>query len=206
MKKVSLKISFLPVLIFLLVACAPAPSATPTARPTGAPPSPTGTPTAAPANPGLIAPPPLSFEAATYKDEANNFELDYPAGWTLIPKAQTGSRGSSAQVFSTEHLPTRGTRVSINVYQWDPKHDLAAYADHRRSAWEGSGSTVSSLPGGTLADGRERVSFIVQGPDKLKTFVQLTTLGDAYLEIAGEGDPALIQEIANTVRPLNFRP
>jgi hypothetical protein len=136
--------------------------------------------------------------------------LDYPSGWTLVPNKQIGSRGSTAQLFSpgstAEKLLVDGTRIGITVYLWDPKNDLAAYAANRKTAWEGGGSTIISETSGELADGRKQMSFTVQGPDKMQAFFLLTTLGENYLAISGDGNLKLIEEIALTTRPLNFKP
>jgi hypothetical protein len=146
-----------------------------------------------------------SFVSTIYKDEANGFELDYPAGWTLIPNHQIGSRGATAQLFSpgttAETLLAGGTRVSITVYEWDPKNDLASYVTHRKTAWDSSSAAIIKEAKGDLVDGRKEMHFIVGGPDKLQTYFLFTTVGEKYLEIAGDGDLALIEEIAHTLRP-----
>ncbi len=156
--------------------------------------------------PAAATAPALSFVPATYQDQANGFELEYPADWTSSPNTQIGSRGSQALLLSpgasAENLPDGATRITITIYQWDPKGDLTAYADHRKSAWEGSLSTVEQQLEGDLPGGRAAVDFVVRGPDGATTFVLLTTLGEQYLEIAGEGDLALVQEVAHTLRPL----
>jgi hypothetical protein len=147
----------------------------------------------------------ISFASKIYKDEANGFELDYPAAWTLIPNQQIGPRGATAQIFSpgtsAETLLPGGTRLSITVYAWDPKNDLASYVTHRRTAWDGSGAKVIMESKGDLVDGRKEMHFIVEAADKLQSFIMLTTVGDKYLEIAGDGDLALIKEISRTLRP-----
>jgi hypothetical protein len=147
----------------------------------------------------------ISFASKIYKDEANGFELDYPAAWSLIPNQQIGSRGATVQIFSpgtsAETLLPGGTRLSITVYAWDPKSDLASYVTHRKSAWDGSSARVIMEAKGDLADGRKEMHFIVEAADKLQSFFMFTTVGEKYLEIAGDGDLALIEEIARTLRP-----
>jgi hypothetical protein len=154
--------------------------------------------------------PPLSFTPNTYRDDVNGFELDYPAGWTIVPDAVIGSRGSQAQLLSpgstAETLAEGGSRVSITIYQWDPKHDLAAFVTQRRTAWDGGGSKVLTESEGDLVDGRKAMDFVVQAPDGLQAFFLFTTLGERYLQIAGEGNLALVAEIANTFRPLGPTP
>jgi hypothetical protein len=55
-------------------------------------------------------------------------------------------------------------------------------------------------------DGRKEMDFVVKTPDGLQAYFLFTTHGEQYLEIAGEGDLGLIQDIAHTLRPLNFQP
>lgn len=202
----------LPILLLGLSACgpgAPGPAAEPATQtpeaqaPTAPAPLPTNTPepTAAPG---------LSFTAAPYRDEAAGFELDRPADWSLQPPASVGSRGTQALLLSPgstlETLAAEGSRVAITVYAWEPRNDLAAYAAHRRTAWEASGFTFLSEASGRLADGRPAMTYVVQTSDGLRVFFQFTTVGEHYLEISGEGDLTLIEEVARTVRPLPAQP
>jgi hypothetical protein len=103
-----------------------------------------------------------------------------------------------------EALPAGGSRIAITVYQWDPRNDLAAYLTHRKTAWTDSGSTIISEEAFELADGRQAVNFVLQGPDKAQSFILLTTVGEDYLQVSGEGNLALIEEIARTLQPLKF--
>ena len=80
---------------------------------------------------------------------------------------------------------------------------LAAFAAHRLSAWDASSFTLVSQTVMDLVDGRKATSFVVQSPEKLQVFFLITTVGEDYLEISGEGDLALAQEIALSLRPLN---
>jgi hypothetical protein len=152
----------------------------------------------------------LSFEPAAYRDEANNLTLDYPAGWSVEPNMQIGSRGSQAQLLSpgttAEALAPGGSRLSITIYDWEPKNDLAAFVTGRRKAWEAGQSIILEESGGDLRDGRKAFEFILQGPDGTPAFFLFTTLGERYLQLAGEGDLALDQEVARTFRPLAAQP
>jgi hypothetical protein len=142
-----------------------------------------------------------------YKDEINGFEINYPDGWTLVPFEQIGTRGGQAQLYSpgsnAETLLPGGTRVYVLVYDWDPKNDLTAYVTQRKIAWEASGQKIITESNGILSDGRDEVRFIVETPEKAQTFSLFTTIGDKYLQIAGDGDLRLLEEIARTVRPVN---
>jgi hypothetical protein len=148
-----------------------------------------------------------SYYPTTYRDEINYFQLDYPADWTLIPFIQVGSRGGQAQVYSpgstAENLLEGGTRFTISVYDWDPKNDLTAYVNQRKIAWDASGQKIVSEGEGLLADGRKEMHFIVESLEKEQTFFLYTTVGEKYLQITGDGDLALIEEISLTVRPLD---
>jgi hypothetical protein len=92
------------------------------------------------------------------------------------------------------------------VYLWDPKNDLVAYVDHRKFAWESGTQTIESQQESDLAGGRHEIDFIVRGADGARAFFLFTTLGDRYLEVSGEGDLALIREVALTLRPLDANP
>lgn len=196
-------ISFLGLILLMLAAvpAACAPAAAPAAdEPTASvvlPPTATLPPTVVP----------LSFVPAVYKAQAEGLALDYPADWTATPISQVGSRGSQGQLLSpgttAESLPKGGTRVGITVNLWDPKNDLAAYVTHRRSAWDASGSKIVKESSGDLTNGRKYMSFIIHATDGFQSFFLFTTLGEKYLEISGEGNLALVEEIAHSMRPLH---
>jgi hypothetical protein len=207
------KQAIVPFLLFGLAACnAPAPAApaaTPTVAPTVAPTTPEPpTPetaseqTAAPAA-EVMQP---SFTPATYTDESAGFALDYPADWSLDPSSQVGVRGAQAVLLSPgttlETLAEGGTRISITTSLWDPKNDLAAYVAQRKTAWDASGFAITRAEEWQLADGRAAQIFVIQTPEQ-PSFTLLTTVGEDYLQISGEGDLALVEEIARTLRPLN---
>jgi hypothetical protein len=191
-----------------------APTTAPTTVPTPEPPTPEPA-TAAPATPETAteptaAPvaesPELSFTPATYTDESAGFALDYPAEWTVDPSSQIGVRGGQALLLSpgttVEALAEGGTRISIVTYLWDPKNDLDAYVAQRKVAWDASGFPITREDAWQLADGRNVYAFEIKSPE-VPTFTILTTIGEDYLQISGEGDLALAEEIARTLRPLN---
>ncbi len=184
-------------LVLTLVACAPTALAAPvlpteTLLPSVSP-SPTATPTPA--------------AGVTYTDAANEFELTYPAGWSLEPSKPIGSRASQARLLSpgttAETLADGGARISIVVYTWDPKNDLNAYLARRKSAWDASGTKIIEETALKLAGERPAVGFIVQSTDNQQSFLLITTAGEKYLEIVGEGNLSLTREIALTLSPAN---
>ena len=190
------------VMTLTLAACGaatPLPSQpAPTLTPEPSTPLPAPTATATPASAPLL----------TYHDPAARFSFDYPAGWSLNSTA-FGSRASGVQLTSwtpvagqtQDVTPPGGTRLDVMVQLWDPKGDLVAYSAQRRSAWEGSLSTIVSAADLTLSDGRAAKEFVVQGPaGDAPGYVLLTTLGQDYLVFSGTGDMALLRQIAHSAR------
>jgi len=202
--------------IAFLSACAPSMQVSPAIQASPSPavpvqlPAATVAPTAVPSSTLLPTRTPesrlqLSFDPAVYQDGANGFALDYPAGWTVDPGGPVGSRGSQAQLMSPgtseASLAEGGSRVTLTIYTWDPKNDLAAYVAQRKIAWDSSGFLLVSENSRALSDGRDVVSFRVLSPEKQEAFFLFTTAGEKYLQIAGEGDLTLVEEIAGTLRP-----
>jgi len=198
------------ILIFALAGCsAPQPEIpAPTALPTMMEISPTTTPlhpteTAAPQGKLPAAP----FDAQVYVNEDAGFALDYPTGWT-VNETVVGSRGTQIQFLSRPDLaeaatiPAGETRLSAVIYQWDPKNDLAAYVQHMKEAWTGSGFTILEEQELTLELGLPAVLFTVQTPDTQTVFL-VTALKDQYLVIGGEGNLDLVKQIVERLRPVS---
>ncbi len=199
---------------FVLAAAACAPVAAAPARPTLLElPRPTTAPEAAPsAEPALPQPtaasqpvaPSLSFTPALYDASAEGYQLEYPSDWTAVPVSVVGSRGSQGQLFSpgssAETLAEGGTRMAMTVYEWDPKNDLAAFVEQRLTAWQSSGFTIAKQAEGNLQNGQPYSSFVIQTADGHQAFFLFTPLGEKYLEISGEGNLALVEEIAGTLK------
>ena len=200
------------VLALSLTACASPVTATPVPDATSAPvennmPVPGVSVTEAVVEPQGKLPAP-SFESQTYIDETAGFVLDYPAQWT-VKETMQGDRGSQSVLLSNPAiadlaaLPDGETRVAVTVYQWDPKNDLAAFVDVRKTAWDASGFTILDEEPLTLDLGLSAVRFTVQTPDGLTSVIQFAAIGDQYLSISGEGDLALAQEIMDYLRPIS---
>lgn len=147
-------------------------------------------------------------ETALYRDDQAGFELDYPVGWMLEASTEVGSRGSQGTLTSWGHTPgdvvtdrpANSTLVTLTVYQWDPKNDLAAFVTQRKLAWEASGFVVLSDEALTLSGLQPAQSFVIETPDKLHAFFLFTVVGDAYLQISADGDLAQARQIAITLR------
>ncbi|MEP7135003.1 MAG: hypothetical protein ABI904_08725 [Chloroflexota bacterium] len=198
------------ILALSLSACAapaavtPAPISAPIKINTSAPSVPM---TAAPVEPqGKLRAP--SFESQTYINEAVGFALEYPAQWT-VKETLVGERGSQAVLLSKPEIadlaivPAGETRVAITVYQWDPKNDLTAFVETRKTAWEASGFTILDEEPLTLDLGLAAVRFTVQTSDGFTVPFLFAAIGDQYLSISGEGDLALMQDIMQYLRPVS---
>ena len=137
--------------------------------------------------------PAVSFEAVTYQDDEAGFAFEYPSNWG-IGFQETQSRGYVKQL-----QDATSPRLDVVVLLWDPKGDLPAYLEVRRSAFESSGTIVEekSL---TLENGQEAATFLVEGVDGNQGFFFITALHDRYLQLSGSGDLELLAEIARTVR------
>jgi hypothetical protein len=148
-----------------------------------------------------------SFESQTYFDEVTGFALDYPATWT-VTQTMAGERGSQSVLLSSPAiadlavLPDGETRVSIDVNQWDPKNDLAAFVDMRKTAWDASGFIILSEERLTLDLGLDAVRVTVQTPEGVTVLFQFAAIRDQYLTISGEGDLSLVTEIMTYLRPI----
>jgi hypothetical protein len=150
-----------------------------------------------------------AFEATTYRDDQAGFEFDYPVGWTFDP-GEHQSRGYYVQFYSwdwqpgdpIDPLPEGGTVFSITVQLWDPKNDLEAFINQRKLAWDSSGTSILSEERLTLAGDRPAAQFVVQGVDGSQAFFLLTTNGEDYLVLSGNGDLSLLAEIVKTLRPI----
>jgi hypothetical protein len=148
-----------------------------------------------------------SFESQTYINETVGFALEYPAQWT-VNETMTGDRGtqsvllSSPEIADLEILPSGTTRVAVNVNQWDPKNDLAAFVEARKMAWDSSGFAIVEEEPLTLDLGLAAVRFNVQTPDGIPVEFLFAAIHDQYVTISGEGDLALVKEIMQYLRPI----
>jgi hypothetical protein len=150
-----------------------------------------------------------AFEATTYRDEETGFEFDYPVGWTFDP-GEHQSRGYYVQFYSwdwhpddiVDATPPGETILSVTVNYWDPKNDLEAFVNQRKTGWDASGASILSEERIMLDGEKPAVQFIVQGADGTQTFILFTTIGQQYLTFSGNGDLGLLANIAHTLRPI----
>jgi hypothetical protein len=164
---------------------------------------PTPTETAVPEG-KLPAPP---FAAKLYVSQPGGFALDYPDGWT-VSETVIGGRATQVQFLSSPELAEAATihagstRLTAVIYQWDPKNDLDAYVQQRKTAWEASGFTILEEQPLTLELGLPAVLFTVQAPESQVVYL-VAALQDQYLVISGEGDLELARQIMERVRPIS---
>src|SRR3990172_3358908 len=182
------------------------PASSAAASATAAEPPPAAEPSSTPAS----AP---SFEAVTYRDATNGFELDHPASWIVGPTQQQSRGGMNAFTSWNRPIdefpgmtPSGETRLDVTVQLWDPTGDLDAFLGQRHTAWDASGIAVVSEERWELEDDRAAAAFVVEGSDGAQAYLFFTTIGDRYLVLSGDGDLALLAEIAHTVRsaPLEY--
>ena len=148
---------------------------------------------------------PLPFTAATFRDEVNGFELDYPAEWNEIG-GETQSRGYFQQIVSWEQppggiteIPEGGTVLQIAVYAWEPVNDLDARLEMRRDNFTNSGNRILADEDITLASGVSVQRILVEVSDGPALFF-FTTLGDLYLELSGSGDIDMLDAAMRSLR------
>ena len=197
-------------LVLWLATCGPrpeSPAEAPPAQPivpateTAVPP----TPTEALIPQGKLPAPP--FPAKLYVSKTGGFALDYPDGWT-VSETTVGERGSEILFLSSPDLaqastiPAGSTRIAANIYQWDPKNDLAAYVTQRKTAWEASGFSILEEQPITLDLGLPAILFTVRTPETDVVYL-IAALQDQYLVLSGEGDLELAKQILQRVRPIS---
>jgi hypothetical protein len=182
---------FLPVILTLALAACSGSAAIPTAIPTVS--TATQIPTA------ILEPTPvlLSFEASTYRNDVLGFAFDYPARWIPSDLVTLGDRADQVEFTAPE-----GQALSLVLYRWDPVGDLQAYLDHRKSAWDASGTIVLVEESLTLADGWSGVSLILQNQDGSWWYVGYVPVGDRYLEFSSSASYDLLKAIVSSIRPI----
>lgn len=145
--------------------------------------------------------PDYSFEPVAFVDQESGFELLYPSTWTTPGGQVIGSRGYNVSFFEADEL-----RMGATVYLWDPKRDLQAWSAQREQSWIGSGNIIVSKEETILQGDNFALAYVIETVGEEQAFILLTTIGDRYFELFGDGDVDLIEEIASTVRIPEFEP
>jgi hypothetical protein len=145
--------------------------------------------------------PEYSFEPVNYHDEEFGFDILYPSSWSTPGGQVLGSRGYGMNFFESDEII-----MSVTVYRWDPKRDLAAWSEQRELAWTGSSGAIVSKEEVILQGGQVALAYVIESVVGDDAFFLLTTIGDRYFELAGSGDFELLAEIGNTVRFPAYEP
>jgi len=149
----------------------------------------------------------LSFEAVEYIDEQAGIKLFHPVDWSVMTREKVGERGSQAALLSSgstlEQVAENGARITPVLYNWDPKNDLDAFVAQRELAWEASGFEYTQQGVYQLEDGRKVIIFFVQVGGGNEAVLAFTTAGEEYLQITGEGDLDLCEEIVFSLASVN---
>lgn len=159
------------------------------------------------AQPTAAQPASAPFESQTYINQLEGFMLDFPVTWVAreILVGETGSQVvfvSSPDLIEAPQIPAGQARVFVNVYQWDPKNDLPAYVQKTKDGWAGSGFTIQDEQTVTLDSGMVAVRLIVQTPT-VGIPLLITTLGEKYIVMSGEGDLQMVDSVFLRLKPLS---
>lgn len=204
MKLLSFQMLAPALLIILSASCSPAPVKEETPLPA---PVEIGMPVpSTDGGPAPVATEMVVTEVTTRVDEAYGYQFDYPSAW-MLDAVVPGSRAPGGyQLTSWTHEPGMisevapgGTVMNIWIQLWDPKADLAAFVEQRKSAWEASGIAIVSEEDLTLANGESAKEFVIESAGH-SSYMLLTVLGENYLVASGDGDLELVRQVARSLR------
>lgn len=142
----------------------------------------------------------------THKDETYGYQFDYPSDW-MLDSIVVGSRAPGGyQLTSWSHEPglisevqPGGTIMNILIQLWEPKGDLSAFIDQRKTAWQASGSAIVSEEDLTLKNGQPAKEFVLESQGQT-SYTLISVLGDNYLVASGNGDIDRIRQVARSLR------
>jgi hypothetical protein len=89
--------------------------------------------------------------------------------------------------------------LSITVSLWEP-HNLDGYVAQREQAWTSSGSTIVVRVERMLDGDHRGLDYLIEGRDGELVSVLITTVGERYLVLAGDGDRDMLAAIMRRVR------
>jgi hypothetical protein len=154
-----------------------------------------------------VATDPLTPALTTFQDPNYGFIFYYPTGWVL-DTISFGSRApASYQLTSWDHapglvdvVPAGETILNLTIQLWDPQNDLNAFAENRQIAWNASGFSLTSVEDLVLANGIPAKSFTITTTEGSEGYFLLTIYGGDYLVVSGNGDLALVDLVARSIR------
>jgi len=156
--------------------------------------------------PAVDVPEMIVIDLTTHADQDYGYTFDYPSAW-MLDAVVYGSRAPGGyQITSWTHEPGMiretlpdGTVINILVQLWDPKADLSAFIEQRRSAWVNSGIAIVFEEPVTLADGKQAMEFVTESGGQ-GGYTLFTTLGENYLVVSGVGDLEAVRQVAWSLR------
>lgn len=211
-------ILLLSLLSILAAACAPQtaqPAATDEPAPTA--PAATGEPAATPspeAEAPAVTPVPKADLGATetYRDEFGGYELDYPAGWSLVdvdPEIRETSLLYTVTIFSweaenggSEGIPAGGTKVDITVRDADADTFEAIVAGRKLELASSDVQTEILSEDEWLLDSGLRAMRLHVESSFGEAIEVVVPLGEKVVLIGGLGDFDLAGQIASTLRAI----
>jgi len=142
----------------------------------------------------------------THTDDTYGYTFDYPSEW-MLDAVVYGSRAPGGyQITSWAHEPGMisdalpdGTVVNILLQLWDPKADLAAFVEQRKTAWVNSGIEIVFEEPYTLAGDKPAIEFVTSSQGQ-GSYTLFTTLGENYLVVSGVGDLEAVRRVAWSLR------
>lgn len=135
---------------------------------------------------------------ATYTHPDSLFSFDYPAEWQM-GRQEEQSRGGFFQLIGPDG-DLDDIRMQVTVLNWDPKQDLKAFLDVRRTAWDNSGIEIRVEEEWTWAEEIPGKTFLLEGADGSVSQVHFTYLGDRYLEFSTTSEYENLERILETLR------
>lgn len=135
---------------------------------------------------------------ATYTNPDLGFSFDYPGEWQM-GRQEEQSRGGFFQLVGPGGDP-EDVRMQVTVLNWDPKQDLEAFLDVRRTAWENSGIEIRVEEEWTWAEEIPGKTILLESVDGSVSQVYFTYLGDRYLEFSTTSEHENLERILETLR------
>ncbi|MDX1687235.1 MAG: hypothetical protein R3248_04555 [Candidatus Promineifilaceae bacterium] len=150
-------------------------------------------------------------DVATYEDQAAGFALDYPAGWYIVdvaPEIKASANNYTISFLSwqpaaggAQGIPEHGTKVDVSVLPGPVATLQKAATAWKEQTAADPAQTILSEATTTTAGGLEAVRWSVQSSFG-RVLVIMTVVDGRPILLSGQGDEALVEWMAHTLRPL----
>lgn len=149
---------------------------------------------------------------STYRDDFAGFEIDYPAGWSLVdvtPQIKQESLGYSITFMSWQPqepggqgIPEGGSKIDVGVTKGGAESPEAAAESRRQEVTQGefAGQITFEEPW-ELGGGLSGIHWTIQSARGETVHELVTATNGNRIVVSGYGDPALFEQIAVTLRP-----